>query len=120
MGIYVGEDELVREVIISKGKGKITKELERMFLLMMNNINDYLKWKFNFHTDDGLSRACYCLYKYWNKYDLTKDTKCFAYYTQVINMGWLQGYYSITRGRQYKLDNGEKASLIYFPEMINR
>ena len=89
---YIDSDYLTYQIIIAKGKNKITKELADIFIIMVNKM---LK-KFTYSTEELKQEVkqhailtCCLQYKKFNeeKYD-----NAFPYLSEIIKRGLAQGY----------------------------
>ena len=60
---YINDNELFREIIISKGQGKLTKKAENMLILIANRIIYKLYYKDPMDRQDCLNTAIYQLLK---------------------------------------------------------
>lgn len=85
---YLNDLELTYEMIISLGKGKLTKRAEEMLL----DIADGLIRKFNYYSlDDKLDckmSGIYMMFKNWNKFDPQRYNKSFAYFSEICKRGF--------------------------------
>ena len=116
--IYLNNKELYKEIIISKAMGKLTKDAERMLILLAKNV---IK-KFYYHRPedkfDCYQNGLLMMFKFWNNYDELKSTNAFSYYTEVFKRGVAAGYNQL-----YKKVDGEymfHQSLDYTDDKGNR
>lgn len=80
---YLDDDELVYELILSKGKGTLTKKCERMLILIADNFSR----KFRYYDEDT-SKDCYqtgmeMLLKNWKNFNPKKYNKALPYLTEI-------------------------------------
>ncbi len=116
--IYLNNKSLYKEVVISKAMGKLTREAERMLILLAKNT---IK-RFYYHNPDDkqdcLQNGLYMMFKFWYNFDEVKSTNAFAYYTEVFKRGVAAGYNQL-----YKKIDGEymfNQSLDYTDAQGNR
>lgn len=82
------------EVLISKGKGKMTEELKLMMVKIADRTMLVLKSRYENSDDyydvymDGLVR----LYMMWNSFDEKRYDKALPYYTEVFKRGVAESY----------------------------
>ena len=86
---YMRKDDLLREVIISKGKGKRTKNLDDMLISLAKHID----YRMRMHTPqryryDANAHAVAHLFSRWNKFDPKKYDNPFTYYTEVYKRAY--------------------------------
>ncbi len=100
--IYLNNKELYKEIIISKAMGRLTKDAEKMLILLAKNV---IKRFYYQRTEDKLD--CYqngllMMFKHWYSFDEIKSQNAFAYYTEVFKRGVAAGYNQL-----YKKFDGE-------------
>ncbi len=100
--IYLNNKELYKEIIISKAMGKLTKDAEKMLILLAKNV---IKKFYYYRPEDKLD--CYqngllMMFKFWSNFDEFKSTNAFSYFTEVFKRGAAQGYNQL-----YKKFDGE-------------
>ncbi len=100
--IYLNNKELYKEIIISKAMGKLTKDAEKMLILLAKNV---IKRFYYQRPDDKLD--CYqngllMMFKHWYSFDEIKSQNAFAYYTEIFKRGVAAGYNQL-----YKKFDGE-------------
>lgn len=79
----INNKELLYEIIISKGKGKLTKNAEQMLITLAVKLNRrFVYWNPD-DRQDCLQNAIYTLLIQWHKFDETKNTNCFSYFTEI-------------------------------------
>jgi hypothetical protein len=87
---YLNNRDLLAQVLLSKGQGKMTNELAKMLQLLTSR---YAK-KGNFanytYNDDMQSYAMLMIVKTWNGFDPAKSSNPFAWFTQCIKNSFIQ------------------------------
>jgi len=80
---YLNDVDLLYEIILSKGKGKLTKNAEKMFI----NLVTELSKKFIYYNPDDrydcMQSALLKLLTSWQKFDELKYDKPFRYFTEM-------------------------------------
>jgi hypothetical protein len=112
---YLANRKLTYELIVSKEMGKLTKDAERMFLLMIKNISRKFRYA---NPDDRLdceSEAAYQIFKNWKSFDPDKSENSFAFVTEVLKRGFAQGFNRIYK----KNDDGGYWNPTPFSVMFN-
>lgn len=84
---YVNSTSLTYEIIISKGKGKLTKSAETMLI----NISKNLIKKFDYYNIDD-SYDCQLsgllsMFENWKRFDEDKYSDAFPYFTEICKRG---------------------------------
>lgn len=91
---YINNDMLVEELRKSKELGKPTLELVDMFKKLSRKISGSFIYDNEEDRIDCVMFSLTVLLEKWDKYDLTKDTNAFSYYTQIalngLRAGWNQ------------------------------
>lgn len=84
--IYCDDDELVYEIILSKGKGTLTKKAENMLLEIANNFMYRKKGHYKDPDDwyDILQYGIYVLLTNWYKFNERKYYKALPYFTELM------------------------------------
>jgi hypothetical protein len=80
---YIKDIELVYEVIISKGKGKMTAKLQMMFIKIINELSRKFYYKNGRDREDCISHAILSLFENWNTFNELKYNKALPYYTEI-------------------------------------
>lgn len=87
MPIYLKNSDLLKEVLLSKEKGKLTPLATEMFIKIANESSRKLKYKDPLDREDCIAGAIEDMIRYWDRFDVTKSTNAFAYYTQLSKNG---------------------------------
>jgi len=97
---YLSNDELVKEIIISKAQNKLTDSAWAMLILMTKRLNRKFRYEYEGDRNDVIQHSYFVLLKYWNKFDESKYTNAFAYYTEIIKRAHVQSYAQLTKLRK--------------------
>lgn len=82
---YLKNKDLYRELCISKDQDKLTKEAERMMILVAQNIGKKFYYKNEEDRKDCVQQAIFILLLRWRSYDVTR-TNAFAWVSQVVKI----------------------------------
>lgn len=90
------------EVLLSKGKGKMTAKLERMFMLLAQRTMLVMKSRYKCSDDlyDVQMEGLYRLLKYWKAFDERKYDKAISYFTEIFKRGCAEGYNVLTQKKR--------------------
>ena len=104
---YLSNKDLYCELIVSKAKGKLTKEAERMLILLAKNV--IKKMYYNDHNDrlDCLQTAYLDVFSNWYSFDEMKGDNAFSYFTEIIKRGMAKGW-----NARYRLKGDHNAVVI--------
>jgi len=104
---YLSNKDLYCELIVSKAKGRLTKEAERMLILLAKNV--IRKMYYNDYNDrlDCLQSAYLDVFSNWYSFDENKGDNAFAYFTEIIKRGMAKGW-----NARYRLKGDPDAKVI--------
>ena len=104
---YLSNKDLYCELIVSKAKGKLTRQAETMLILLAKNV--IKKMYYNDPDDrlDCLQSAYLDVFANWYSFDENKGDNAFAYFTEIIKRGLAKGWNS-----RYKLKGDADAVVI--------
>lgn len=88
--VYLNNKSLLHEVIESKKAGKMSDKLARMLQLLCARFSkkpNYVNYTYN---EDMQAYAMMMLVKTWHKFDETKSSNPFAFYTQCVYHSFIQ------------------------------
>lgn len=94
---YITNKDLYIELVISKAQGKLTKEAERMFVILGKHVIKVFYYKDEDDKLDCLQNGYEDLFKNWYSFDELKGTNAFAYLTEVFKRGAAKGFNKIHR-----------------------
>ena len=104
---YLSNKDLYCELIVSKAKGKLTRQAETMLILLAKNVIKKMYYKDSDDKLDCLQTAYLSVFQNWYQFDELKGDNCFAYFTEIIKRGLAQGW-----NKMYKLKGDPEAVVI--------
>ena len=98
MANYLDDDELFYEIVLSKGRGMLTKRAERMLILIGNNM---IRKKNNMYkTDDDkndcLQTGLLFMFQKWMNFNEKKYRLALPYFSEIFKRGMATGYNELT------------------------
>ena len=79
MSNYLKNEDLLNELILSKSKGDLTKNVIKYFNLMIDKIGTEFSYEFAEDRQDCRSEAMLNVLKYWRTFDINITTNAFSY-----------------------------------------
>jgi hypothetical protein len=94
MANYLNDSDLYYEIVLSKGKGFLTKKAERMFILIGENMirTKNNKYKTSDDRDDCLQTGLLFMFEKWTGFDEKKFKLALPYFSEIFKRGMAQGY----------------------------
>jgi len=89
---YLNNADLLEQIRLSKQQDSLTREAEKMLVLLATNAIKKLPYVHTADRDDCLQFAIYDLLKYWKGFNCDKYTNAFAYYTEIAKKGYAKGW----------------------------
>jgi hypothetical protein len=92
MANYIKDNDLYYEIVLSKGRGKLTRKAEQMFILLANNI---IRKKAYYNPDDRadcLNTAIFQLLNNWKSFNEKKYALALPFFTEVAKRGLAAGF----------------------------
>jgi len=89
---YLSNKDLYCELIVSKAKGKLTREAERMLILLAKNVIKKMYYSDPDDKLDCLQTAYLDVFANWYSFDEMKGDNAFAYFTEIIKRGLAKGW----------------------------
>lgn len=107
MANYLNKNELLREVILSKAKGKRSKRLDQLLILLGKGMSLRMsQWTPLNQRKDASSQALTSLFENWDKFNYHKYDNPFSYYSEIYKRAWAGEInvlnYKHRSGNQYK------------------
>lgn len=91
MAKYIDDRLFTKELIISKGKGKLTKDAENMIIKLAYRLfernNRHVSYRNNIYYDDICSGGLEAAFKNWRLFNHKKYDSAFNYLTEIIKRG---------------------------------
>ena len=100
---YVKNKDLMAAAIESKKQGKLTPELIKMFILMIEGISKKMAYKDPNDKEDCMAFAMEDLCRYWDRFNPDKYDNPFAYFTQIAKNGFAKGWKKIHHPKNPKI-----------------
>ena len=97
---YLSNDDLLKEIIISKQQKKLTDKAFNMLVLMAKRINRKFRYDNEMDRDDVLQYSYENLLKRWHNFDEKKYINAFSYYTELIKRSHTMQYNLLMRDRK--------------------
>lgn len=90
--IYLKNEDLYLQIIESKKQDELTREAQRMLLLLTERVSRGFPYENPEDKKDCVAFAHLDLFKYWKRFDPEKSKNAFAYYTSIIRRGLFKGW----------------------------
>lgn len=108
MAHYLSDRELYYEIIVSKGKGKLTKKAEVMLILIANRMIKKLEKKYRSKEDkdDCLQQGLLHLFNSnnWMNFNENKYSQALPYFSEIFKRGSADGLNLIYAKKTYNDD----------------
>lgn len=91
---YLNNRDLYDQIVISKADDKLTKDAEKMLILIAERAIRKLVYLNNDDKMDCMQFAILDLLKYWRNFN-PKYTNAFAYFTEIAKRGYAKGWNKI-------------------------
>ena len=91
---YLNNKDLYNEIVKSKEEGKLTRDAEKMLVLLAERAIRKLTYVNEDDRNDCLQFALLDLLKYWQNFN-PKYTNAFAYFTEIAKRGYAKGWNKI-------------------------
>ena len=110
MANYLNDTDLFYVVVLSKGRGYLTKKAERMFILIGENM---IRKKNNMYKtqddrNDCLQTGLLFMFEKWTNFNEKKYKLALPYFSEIFKRGMAQGYNELTN----KKTNQERVVMI--------
>lgn len=109
MAKYLEDHELYYEIVLSKGKGKLTKKAEKMLILIGNKTITKKERNYKSIDDrnDCLQQGLYMMFQNWQNFNEKRYKSALPYFSEIFKRAMAQGLKEI-----YNIKNKEKISMI--------
>lgn len=91
---YLNNRDLYDQLVISKDQDALTKEAEKMLILLAERTINKMRYVNEDDRMDCLQFAVLDLLKYWRNFN-PKYTNAFAYFTEIAKRGYAKGWNKI-------------------------
>lgn len=92
MAKYIDDDELVYEIILSKGKGFLTEKAAMMMILIAKNFIRRKRYNDDDDRKDAQQEGLLNLLLNWEKFNEKKYTKALPYYTELLKRSFAMSF----------------------------
>jgi len=104
MANYLNDSDLFYEIVLSKGKGYLTKNAERYFQLIATNT---IRRKTKDYRDpddmnDCLQNGLLVMFENWKNFNEKKYKFALPYFTEIFKRGIAAGYNEIHNKKSYQ------------------
>lgn len=90
---YISDRDLYRELVISKGKGKLTPKCQEYLLLVCKKVSNKFNKRLAEHMREDVYQFGVCkVLENWNKFDPNRFDQSLPYITEVYKRGSVFGY----------------------------
>lgn len=97
--MYLSNKELYKEIVISKGLGRLTKRAQYMLELLAKRTIKKMKYTNNDDKMDCYQSGLLFMFQNWYNFDEEKSINAFAYFTEVFKRGIAKGYNDLYKKR---------------------
>jgi hypothetical protein len=91
---YLNNADFYRAIVESKEQGKLTRDAEKMLILLAEKAINKMKYVDEKDREDCLAFAILDLLKYWKNFN-PQYTNAFAYFTEIAKKGYAKGWNTI-------------------------
>jgi len=107
--MYLSNKELYVEIIVSKARGKLTREAENMLQLLANRTIKKMRYTYSDDKFDCFQSGILDMFDNWYNFSEEKSVNAFAYFTEIFKRGMAKGYNQLYKK---KGDNEHNIKLI--------
>ena len=97
---YLSNKELYCEMLVSKAQGKLTRNAQKMLIILATRINRKFYYVDPEDRKDCLQEALFDVFKFWYNFDELKTTNAFSYFTEIIKRGHAKSWNKIEKNRE--------------------
>lgn len=103
MAKYLEDRNLYYEMVLSTGKGKLTKKAEHYLILIANNTIRKKIRNYNSDSDmqDCLQEGMLHLFKNWKGFNHKKFDLALPYFTELFKRGTMMGFNTLINKKSY-------------------
>ena len=106
---YLNNKELYIEIIISKARGRLTRNAERMLELLAKKTIKKMRYWSNDDRLDCYQSGLLDMFQNWYNFNEEKSINAFAYFTEIFKRGLAKGWNDLYKK---KGDNEHQIKLI--------
>lgn len=100
--MYLSNKELYVEIIISKAKGSLTRDAEKMLQLLGKRAISNMSYRDDDDRLDCLQSGLLDMYDNWYNFDEERTRNPFAYFTEVFKRGMAKGWNELVNKKAAK------------------
>lgn len=103
---YLEDRELYYEMVISKGKGKLTKRSQELLILIAKNTARKKERSYRSVDDknDCIQQGLLHLFQNWKGFNPAKFDRAFPYFTEIFKRGLADGINIVNNKKSYNKD----------------
>lgn len=103
--MHVNNSKLYYEIVISKGRGILSRKAEKMIEILGTEAIRKKSYKYREDKYDCLQSGLLDMYQNWYKFNSRKSDNAFAYLTEVFKRGIAKGWNEIHKKKGDKDNN---------------
>lgn len=106
MAKYLEDRDLYYQLVLSKGRGKLTRQAQEMLILIANNTIRKKERNYNNIDDrnDCIQQGLLHMFQNWKNFNPKKYDTAFPYFTEIFKRGLADGINIINNKKNYNDD----------------
>lgn len=106
MAKYLEDRDLYYQLVLSKGRGKLTRQAQEMLILIANNTIRKKERNYNNIDDrnDCIQQGLLHMFQNWKNFNPKKYDSAFPYFTEIFKRGLADGINIINNKKNYNDD----------------
>ena len=106
MAKFLEDRDLYYKLVISKGRGKLTRQAQEMLILIANNTIRKKERNYNNMDDrnDCIQQGLLHMFQNWKNFNPKKYDTAFPYFTEIFKRGLADGINIINNKKNYNDD----------------
>lgn len=110
---YLEDEDLMYEIILSKGKGELTEKGKRYLYLIASNAIWKKKYSYKDYDEmyDVMMHSYMLMLSSWKTFNEEKYKFALPYFTELFKRGCAAGYYLIRDRKNYHYEFPDKVSV---------
>lgn len=107
MAQYLNDNDLYFEICLSKGRGKLTRKAEQMFILIAKNTirKKEASYKNTEDRSDCYQQGLLRMFENWRGFNEKKFSLALPYMTEIFKRGMADGWNTLSNKKSYSDDN---------------
>ena len=102
MANYLEDDDLFYEIVLSKGRGILSKKAERMFVLIGENMIRAKVYKNQDDKNDCLQTGLLSMFEKWRNFNEKKYKSALPFFSEIFKRGMAQGFNDLSYKKNSK------------------